>query len=215
MKTVAIGGNSRNIGKTSLAVALIEATPDLEWTAVKLTQFGHGICTRSGAPCACAVEDPLCPYDIVREAGLDPLTDTARMLRAGAAEVLWVRVAEGQLPMALPAIRQRLEGCPNVLFESNSIVELWPPDLFLTVLQFDVDDCKPSACRLADRADAVVLPRSVRSLPEWSGFDASILARKPLFAVQPPAYSSPEIVRFARERLACKVRPEPGCGGAP
>ena len=155
MNTLAIGGNSRSVGKTSLAVSIIGATLEADWTAVKLTQFGHGICSKSGAPCSCAVTNPACPYEITVEDGLIPTTDTARMLAAGASEVLWVRVALGQLPMAMPAIRQRLAGRRNVLFESNSIVEHMRPDAYLSVLRFDTPDCKESAGRLAPRSGRV------------------------------------------------------------
>lgn len=201
MSTLAIGGNSRNVGKTGLAVAMIEATRDLRWTAVKVTQFGHGICSRSGAPCGCAVTNPLCPYDMTTEDGCVPTTDTARMLHAGAEEVLWVRVALGQLVSAMPAIRSRLEGKPNVLFESNSIVEFWKPDVYLSVLQFDLDDCKESAQRLASQADAFVLPCSKKGEPNWPGFDAGILEHRPVFAVEPPSYCTPAIVDFTVRRL--------------
>ena len=44
MKIVVVGGNSREIGKTSVVVGLIRALRHRNWTAIKLTQFGHGIC---------------------------------------------------------------------------------------------------------------------------------------------------------------------------
>lgn len=201
MRSVVIGGNSRNIGKTSLAVSLISATRHLEWTAVKVTQFGHGICSRSGGPCGCAVSTPECPYEISVEDGLIPSTDTARMLLAGAAEVLWVRVALGQLHEAVPAIRQRLHGRGHVLLESNSILNHWQPDAFLSVLQCDVDDCKASAARVAPSADAFVLPPSERTAPEWEEFDSELLNSKPVFRVAPPTYCTPEIVEFICGRM--------------
>ena len=201
MRSVVIGGNSRNVGKTGLAVSIISATRDLRWTAVKVTQFGHGICSRSGHPCGCAVADPQCPYEITVEDGLIATTDTARMLLAGAAEVLWVRVALGQLQEAMPAIRYRLQGRMNVLFESNSILEHWKPDAYLSVLQCDLDDCKASASRFAASADAFVLPRSERVVPEWAGFDLDLLNSRPAFNVTPPSYCTPEIVDYVRRRV--------------
>ena len=212
MRTLAIGGNSRNVGKTGLAVSMIEATRELQWTAVKVTQFGHGVCSRSGSPCGCAVTNPLCPYDMTTEDGRVPTTDTARMLQAGAEEVLWVRVALGQLGAAMPAIHQRLDGKPNVLFESNSIVEFWEPDIYLSVLQFDLDDCKESAQRLAGRADAFVLPRSEQSEPNWPGFDSGILEQRPIFAVEAPSYCTRAIVDFTMRRLLHQARPAAGNG---
>ncbi len=201
MRTIAIGGNSRSVGKTSLAVSIITATKDLDWTAVKLTQFGHGICSRDGKPCGCAVEDPLCPYEISEEHGAIRTTDTARMLAAGAAEVLWVRTALGRLEEALPAIRQRLEGKRHVLFESTSLVGHWPPDVFLAVLDYGNLDIKESVLRLAHAADAFVLPRTAIDRPPWPGFDSTLVDQKPVFAVNPPSYCSREIIEFARRHL--------------
>ena len=201
MKSVVIGGNSREVGKTSLAASLIAATRELQWTAVKLTQFGHGICSRAGTPCDCAVENPACPYEITAETGDPPHTDSARMLAAGAANALWVRVATGQLPVAMPAIRDALSEAGNVLFESNSIVDHLPPDVYLSVLNLDLADCKQSAARLATVADAFVLTGN-RSCPEpWERFDPSLLRRTPVFEAGPPTYCTAEIVSFVRKRL--------------
>lgn len=207
MRSVVIGGNSRNIGKTSLAVSLISATRDLDWTAVKVTRFGHGICSRSGSPCDCAIANPQCPYDISVEKGAIPSTDTARMLSAGAAEVLWVRVAMGCLDIAMPSIRSRLEGREHVIFESNSILQYWMPDAHLSVLQYDLEDCKGSAKRGATVADAFVLPPSSRANPEWDGFPTEVLDSRRRFEVVPPSYCTPEIVAFVRGRLLGSSQP--------
>ncbi len=201
MRTLAIGGNSRSVGKTSLATSVISATRDAGWTAVKLTLFGHGICSRSGAPCSCAIEDPACPYEIWAEDGSNPATDTGRLLAAGASEVLWVRVAMGQLGGAIPAIRKRLSGRRNVLFESNSIVGHWIPDAYLSVLRLDCSDCKASAARLASAADAFVIHPAPAADPQWPGFDAALLRTKPVFPVQPPGYCSREVVEFVRRQV--------------
>ncbi len=201
MKTVVIGGNSREVGKTSLAVSLISATRDLNWTAIKLTQFGHGICSSDGSPCDCAVENPLCPFEISVESGAGGDTDTARMLAAGAAEVLWVRVALGQLPAALPAITAALAGRRYVLFESNSIVEYIPPDVYLSVLRLDTPDCKESAARLASSTDAFVVSDRPGARPRWPGFDPSLLSSHPVFDVRPPTYCTAELVDFVEQRM--------------
>ncbi len=203
MKTLVIGGNSRNIGKTSLACSLIESTRELDWTAVKITQFGHGICSSTGETCGCAIDDPECPFDITIERGEDPDCDTARMLRAGARESLWARAAMGSLGRAMPAVRKRLEGREHVLMESNSVLDFIVPDVYLAVLHFDERDFKDSAARLHERADAFILPAAVNAPPPWPGFDLSLLARKRVFRVKPPTYCSEETVEFVKARLGC------------
>ncbi|MDE0101696.1 MAG: hypothetical protein OXN89_04895 [Bryobacterales bacterium] len=201
MSTVVIGGNSREVGKTSLAASLIAATRERGWTAIKLTRFGHGICSRDGSPCGCAIANPMCPYEISRETGAVAGTDTARMLEAGAREVLWVRVAMGELATALPAIREAVAGRSSVLFESNSIVEHIAPEVYISVLRLDVPDCKRSASRLAGRADAFAVSGGRGVRPPWSGFDVSLLAERPIFDVRPPAYCSGSLIRFVTSRL--------------
>ena len=57
MAIVVVGGHSRSVGKTSVVAGLVAAMPERAWTAVKITQYGHGICSADGAPCDCATDD--------------------------------------------------------------------------------------------------------------------------------------------------------------
>ena len=54
MALIVVGGHTRGIGKTALVVDIVRATPEAGWTAVKITQYGHGVCTRHGKACGCA-----------------------------------------------------------------------------------------------------------------------------------------------------------------
>jgi hypothetical protein len=49
MSIIVIGGHSRSVGKTSVVAGLISALPDFRWTALKITQYGHGICSATAA----------------------------------------------------------------------------------------------------------------------------------------------------------------------
>src|SRR5881409_825162 len=97
MKLVVVGGHSRNIGKTSVVAAVIGSARELSWTALKLTQYGHKICSNDGRRCDCAPEDPAHPFSIDREMSTSSGTDTARFLEAGAVESYWVRTPQGRL----------------------------------------------------------------------------------------------------------------------
>ena len=46
---VVIGGHSRSVGKTSVVAGLISALREYDWTAVKITQYGHGVCSANGS----------------------------------------------------------------------------------------------------------------------------------------------------------------------
>ncbi len=57
MAIVVVGGHSRSVGKTSVVAGLIAALPEYDWTAFKITQYGHGICSQNGESCHCATDD--------------------------------------------------------------------------------------------------------------------------------------------------------------
>src|SRR5271167_1757368 len=98
MAIVVIGGNSRNVGKTSLVAALIAALAKFRWTAFKITQYGHGVCSRNGEPCDCASADH--SWAISEEKNRSGESDTSRFLLAGAERVWWVRTEQGHLAEA-------------------------------------------------------------------------------------------------------------------
>jgi hypothetical protein len=200
MALVVIGGHSRSVGKTSVVAGIIAALPEFNWTALKITQFGHGICSADGKPCDCDTGD-----DHFRalsdEKDLTGETDTSRFLVAGAARSIWVRTRQGRLSEAMPDIERKIAGAENVIMESNSIMRFLKPDIYLSVLDADKSDFKVSANEFLDRADAVIVHNS-GSGPQWQGVDVERIAGKPSFSIQPPPYVTPEIVNFVREKLA-------------
>jgi molybdopterin-guanine dinucleotide biosynthesis protein len=205
MAIVVIGGHSRSVGKTSVVAGLIAALREREWTAIKLTQYGHGICSRDGQPCDCAVEDQEHSYAFTEEAERSGETDTSRFLLAGAQRALWVRTRQGNLAEAMPRLRRELARAANVILESNSVIRFLQPDLYLVVLDPANPDFKPSAREFLDRADAAILDEppagALEMAPLWEGVSLQPIAGRPVFRVRPPQYVTPEIVAFVRERL--------------
>lgn len=199
MIRVVVGGHSRNIGKTQTACDILAATADLGWTAVKMTRFGHGMCATDGKPCDCAVDDPVHPFVVAEERDREGAEDTCRMLRAGARRALWLRAPLAQLGLAMPALEERLAGDSHVLFESNSGLDFFQPDLYLAVLDFRVEDFKESARRHLERADAFLLA-SPDAEPSWPWFDRGLLERKPVMPLGDPALGD-----FVRRSLAAQA----------
>jgi hypothetical protein len=202
MPTIVIGGHTRNIGKTSVVVGLIAALPHLNWTAIKITQFGHNVCSANGEPCDCQTAD----HTIAISEERDPTTgtDTSRFLAAGAKHVFWVRTRQGQLAEAMPRVRKLIAGSESTIIESNSVLRFLQPDLSLSVLDPSIADFKPSALRYLDRIDALILPAGtdLESLTHaWSGVSPYLLARKPLFFTAPPAYTTDDLIRFVSAKL--------------
>src|SRR5271165_891039 len=99
MSIIVIGGHTRSVGKTSVVAGLIAALPTFHWTALKITQYGHGVCSANGEAGEC---------------------DTSRFLVAGADHSWWVRTQQGHLAEAMPRVRKILASTENVIIESNS-----------------------------------------------------------------------------------------------
>ena len=202
MSLIVIGGHTRNVGKTSLMAGLIAALRERNWTAVKISQYGHGVCSVNGKTCNCAVDEH--PWAITQVYDREGDSDTSRFLAAGAAKALWVRCKQGRLEEAMPAFRERIAADENVIIESNSVVGFLQPDVYLTVLDFAIADFKHSARRYLKRADAVVLhdpSANGHKEPAWTEVSPTQLADRPIFYITPPPYITPEIVEFVRQRI--------------
>ena len=202
MSLVVIGGHSRSVGKTSVVGGLISALPEFEWTAAKITQFGHGICSANGEACDCATGDH--SWAITEERDRTGESDTSRFLGAGASRVFWVRTEQGRLAEAMPTLRKRLEGAGNVIIESNSVLKFLRPDLYITILDPATADFKKSAQEFLDRADAVILHQSANS-PSWQSVSLKPVADCPVFQIEPPNYVTPQLVDFVRAKISITV----------
>src|ERR1022692_1034174 len=114
MAIIVIGGHSRSVGKTSVVAGLahaarvgktsvvaglIAALPEFHWTAIKITQYGHGICSANGELCDCATDDHSWAVSEERDRGGE--SDTSRFLLSGAVRSLWVRTRQGMLAEAM------------------------------------------------------------------------------------------------------------------
>ena len=203
MALVVIGGHSRNVGKTSVVAGLISALPEFQWTAVKITQYGHGICSADGAVCDCATGDH--SWAISEERDRSGESDTSRFLVAGAVRVFWARTEQGRLAEAMPALRQRLQNAHDVIVESTSVLKVLRPDLYVSVLDPHTADFKTSAREFLDRADAVILHASDGAVA-WEAVSLKPLANRPIFRIAPPIYVTPEIVSYVRSKLPSASR---------
>jgi len=195
MAIIVVGGQSRNLGKTSVVAGLIAAMRERNWTAAKITQYGHGVCSVNGKQCHCAVDEHR--WAITEERDRSGQSDTSRFLVAGAAQSLWVRTKQGRLAEAMPALKRKIAGVENVILESNSVLGFLHPDLYLTVLDFGTADFKQSARQFLDQASAVILHDS-----RQDDRVAEALKNKTVFRVHAPEYLTPEIVEFVRKNIS-------------
>jgi hypothetical protein len=200
MAIIVIGGHSRSVGKTSVVAGLISGLREYGWTAVKITQYGHGVCSANGEACDCATADH--SWAISEEKDRRGESDTSRFLLAGAARALWVRTEQGRLAEAMPALRRRIESGSHVILESNSVLKFLRPDLYMTVLDPGTEDFKKSAQEFMDRAGAVILHDGAGV--GWQGVSLKPVAGRPVFRIAPPPYVTEEMVEFVRGVVAAR-----------
>jgi hypothetical protein len=186
---VVVGGHSRNVGKTTMMCRIIEALPELGWTAVKISPHRHG----AGGATFFTLEEELAPAD----------SDTGRYLAAGAKRSLWLRAQRGRLNEAMPALWGMIDTQYPVIIESNSILTCLQPDLYLSVINRSVGDIKETAQRFFDQVTAFVEtgdPMATRA-PEWEELPAKALAGRPIFPAAAPHFHSPELIAWLRESI--------------
>ena len=174
-RLIVVGGHTRNIGKTQLICEIVGALPQAGWIAGKITQFGHGLCTRHGSPCACAPASD--EAALVWETAGDRGTDSARFLAAGARKSFWLRTRVGRLAEAMPLLRAELARAAaenasapaNVILESNSLLGFVKPALYIAVIHPGQADFKDSARAMLTRANAIVLREELPKATELVG----------------------------------------------
>jgi len=200
MAIVVIGGHSRNVGKTSVVAGLIAALPAYDWTAFKITQFGHGRCSLNGKPCHCATSDHT--WAISEEKDRSGKSDSSRFLLAGAKRSFWVRAEQGRLAGAISTITRRLAESENAILESNSILKFVQPDLYISVLDPAIADFKSSALAALSKADALVVNADHNAHASWNGIALDDISDRPIFRMSPPTYVTAGMVDFLRAKLS-------------
>lgn len=207
MRLVMVGGHTRNLGKTSVVEGIIRGLPEFNWTAVKITQFGHGVCSVNGEACDCALTEHR--FSITEERQKDTGTDTARFLAAGARRSFWVRTKQGDLAAALPAFREKVEGDESVIVESNSLRRFISPELYLQVLDTSNPDFKISAHQMFELSDAYILvsrPDRASVLANTALLAREVEKNKPCFTVrEEDRFISEEVIAFVRSQLTIEA----------
>jgi len=197
MKTIVIGGQARDIGKTTVAAGIIAALPEFNWTAIKITGFGPEETARYGNG-----------FQLQEEHGAEQPTDSSRFLQASARRAFWLRVPFGKLGEAMPAFCRATAGAENLIVESNSILEFVEPDLYLVAVDSARSEFKQTARRFLDRADAFVEVSSfkfqVPSLAEpgtWNSELGTWNPSKPVFLLDQERRVTKELADFIRASL--------------
>ena len=148
MRLIAVGGQSKDIGKTTLICNIIAAFPHFDWTAIKFSTHAHPainmelIFELQGA----SIKRQICPGDE---------SDTARFLKAGAKHALFVHSETGSQKTASELLLKRLSSTSHVVVESTQAAEFLKPDLFLMLVGWTAG-VKESSQKAIEHADAFI-----------------------------------------------------------
>jgi molybdopterin-guanine dinucleotide biosynthesis protein len=152
---VAVSGFSSNVGKTTLVCDLLERLPG--WEAIKLTRGHYRSCGKD--PAGCCVSDLIRDEPVVRsgrEANYQMGKDTGRFWDAGASNVHWVIVKEGQVEKGIKEALRHVKA-EGVVIEGNSFLEFVVPDFAVMCARADGGIVKTSARSTLNKCDALYL----------------------------------------------------------
>jgi len=148
VRLIAVGGQAKDIGKTTLICNIIAAFRYSDWTAIKFSTHAHatgnmelvfesqGVSVRRQS---CAGDD----------------SDTARFLKAGAKHALFVQTETANQRTASEILLKQLSSASHVIVESTQAAEFLKPDLFL-MLVGSTAAVKESYQKAIERADAFI-----------------------------------------------------------
>lgn len=150
---VLVGGTGRNIGKTTLAEKLIAKLSQLgPVTGIKISnikpeglEFHGSHESKSDAN-----------FFIGEETRTDKNKDSMRFLKAGAKKSFFIQTNDEFLPQAFHEMQGRLEGNEIVVCESNSLINIMKPAVFLMIRGESSDASKTYVEALLERADYIL-----------------------------------------------------------
>jgi molybdopterin-guanine dinucleotide biosynthesis protein len=167
--TVAVGGFSSEVGKTTLLCEVLRAFPG--WEAIKMTRGHYRSCGKD--PHACCVSHLLSDEPVIRSGREQTYAhgkDTGRYWEAGASNVHWVIVTDSQVEQGIKLALDRVNA-PGVLIEGNSFLEFVDVDFALMVARASGGKIKASARRALLKSSALYL---------FDGDDGAMTAREGL-----------------------------------
>ncbi|MFZ0416024.1 MAG: hypothetical protein WA758_06980 [Candidatus Acidiferrales bacterium] len=155
------------MGKTALGVDVIQAFPERDWLALKITRHHDDRIGVAG-------------YAFHAEADREGKSDTSRFLAAGAKRSFLIEIHTSHFREAICEIRMLIAGAETVLVEGNSVLGHLHPALAVLVLDPRRNDFKLSAREAMREIDAVVV-RSPMPGANWAGIDLAEVGSKPRF----------------------------------
>lgn len=129
MKTIVISGSYSNIGKTLLAEEILHSFKD--WSAIKVTLKRKTRCPRKISNGCGVCKEIKNDFSIITDKKVidQPNTDTARLKKAGAKKVTWLKATLNGLKPGLEKTLESLGDSEGVVIEGTSVLRHINPDL--------------------------------------------------------------------------------------
>lgn len=162
---IGIGGSHSGIGKTSIAVAILEAVTsnrssmpnkDQEQSANPLSTARCSLLNKRWG--AIKYTKTAFYTSIIDDKSIlyQKNKDTRRLLDAGAKEVLWVQSPANAISEVMSIAIDRLSHLDGIIIEGNSAIEFLKPDIVVFINNVSNKNIKPSAERILKQADIVI-----------------------------------------------------------
>ncbi|MFL6439517.1 MAG: hypothetical protein ACJ71Q_18235 [Terriglobales bacterium] len=149
MALILVGGQAKNIGKTTLVCNIISAFRQFHWTAVKITAHLH-------QPEGCELLSQGLGWSVWEQHPIEARTDTGRFLSAGAERALLVRAEQEYLDEPCTMLEQQFSAL-NWIVESSSATTFLKPDLSLLIVDAARAEFKDSAQEQLASSDVLLL----------------------------------------------------------
>ncbi|MHC1775978.1 MAG: hypothetical protein AB9834_11255 [Lentimicrobium sp.] len=150
---IIIGGSSRNVGKTTLAVKLIEKyAGSVSITGLKVTSIRPGEDSHHGSHS----DRDLQNFRITGETSDQSSKDTARMLTAGADRVFYIETPDNQINNAVDMFLATENTGGPIVCESRNLRIAVIPGLFVLLKHYDASQIKPGFDYYEKLADIIL-----------------------------------------------------------
>jgi hypothetical protein len=183
MAMIVVGGQAKNIGKTTLVCNIIAALPKVRWNAVKITTHRH-----EAIGCELRIEGT--SWLVWEQISVASQNDTIRFLGAGAQKAFLIQAEDAALEEAYASLRSFLTPGSHAIVESTRAASILHPDIFLLLVNWDQIDFKSSAQQQLANVDVVLCWGEQKPTPD---FLPKTLQDKPIFRLMPSSVE-PELV---------------------
>jgi hypothetical protein len=149
-----IGGNTRHIGKTTLACGIIKSfSLTARITALKVTSIYRNDEKHHGEHALFQAKD----FSITSETPGENRKDTAKMLAAGATEACYIQAMDHAIGKAWSAFMKRVPSNRLLVCESRSLRRILEPGLFIYLKSSKLQEEKPYSLWLEKLADHILI----------------------------------------------------------